>query len=769
MKRTYLCLASISVAVSLAGAEYSLPPSRQPAANTWQKAGVKGSSYGGIVNRTEIHKNAQDTWTIASTGDATDRRAEIQNAINSCPVEKVVLLGPGDFYCNGGLTFGTNRSNRTLRGSVDANGLPISRIIFMTDHGLVFGDGGHTWIDDANPVTVADLTKGATSFTLAHTSNLAIGQMIQLRLGNDPTIPIWDVYGQELLRRQHFIISNISGNTVTVESPCIGDYSGAPSAFLWRTNANLPKGRGMGVESLILAGPPTMALFVNMSELYGSWMTNVTIENFHRRAILIYNCLNSEIRECYLGGVLQVSTSNGGITIQPGATSCLFEGNVVLEVFPGFELTQGAVGNVIGYNFVHSESKDSFTMLSTNHGGFNSFNLYEGNITRNAHTDGYFGGVAWDVLFRNWLMGRPVSDQKSGYTTSLNRGTRNYSLVGNVLGKTGVGTVAYSMGNPNLVGAPRTLEYAQPSADDWWYDWDVNNGRPKRWEIRLTSRTTDTAGILTVAPGKGADIQGHINRAFQPDCLMIRSWDGQTGNLRITPTGVTGDTISFINANQILPIEDTIGVMWPGEYGFQEQDLDVQETTILVSNYHGGATNHIPAEETITDTLPQSFYLTSKPPFFRGLAWPPIDPNSPPIVAEQSYAVIPAGYRYVHGVPPPNSPPDAPSGLIATTFSPSEVHLAWADNSVDETHFKIHRGLSSASLQLRYIAGNNATTYSDFDVSPASTYYYAVQASNSLGDSNLSNIVSATTSAGSPSAPNLHVGGVLTVETLIIP
>ena len=74
-------------------------------------------------------------------------------------------------------------------------------------------------------------------------------------------------------------------------------------------------------------------------------------------------------------------------------------------------------------------------------------------------------------------------------------------------------------------------------------------------------------------------------------------------------------------------------------------------------------------------------------------------------------------------------PPDAPSDLNATAFSPSRIDLDWQDNSSDETGFRIERSPDGSSgwAQVGSV-GANATTFSDTGLSCETTYHYRVRA-----------------------------------------
>lgn len=71
----------------------------------------------------------------------------------------------------------------------------------------------------------------------------------------------------------------------------------------------------------------------------------------------------------------------------------------------------------------------------------------------------------------------------------------------------------------------------------------------------------------------------------------------------------------------------------------------------------------------------------------------------------------------------------APSGLTATTQSPSKIHLTWTDNSTGEVGFKIERKDSGAYAQIDTV-GAEVTEYMDSGLTPSTTYTYRVRAYN---------------------------------------
>ena len=93
--------------------------------------------------------------------------------------------------------------------------------------------------------------------------------------------------------------------------------------------------------------------------------------------------------------------------------------------------------------------------------------------------------------------------------------------------------------------------------------------------------------------------------------------------------------------------------------------------------------------------------------------------------------------------------PLAPSNLAAMAVSTSEINLTWDDNASNETSYIIERSLS-ATTGFAEIAklGPDLGSYTDLSGLSATTiYYYRINARNSAGDSDFSNIANAQTLA----------------------
>ncbi|WP_372872397.1 multicopper oxidase domain-containing protein [Shewanella sp.] len=96
------------------------------------------------------------------------------------------------------------------------------------------------------------------------------------------------------------------------------------------------------------------------------------------------------------------------------------------------------------------------------------------------------------------------------------------------------------------------------------------------------------------------------------------------------------------------------------------------------------------------------------------------------------------------------SVPAAPSGLMATTLSASQIHLTWLDNSSDETGFVLERSGGDGNFAPLVNLAPDSVSHTDSGLMPATTYEYRLAAVNAAGSSAYSNEVRASTDASEP-------------------
>jgi hypothetical protein len=98
--------------------------------------------------------------------------------------------------------------------------------------------------------------------------------------------------------------------------------------------------------------------------------------------------------------------------------------------------------------------------------------------------------------------------------------------------------------------------------------------------------------------------------------------------------------------------------------------------------------------------------------------------------------------------------PAAPTSLVASAASATQINLSWADNSNNETEFRIERKTGSGGTYAQIaIVGAGVTTYQNTGLSSGTTYFYRVRACNAVGCSSFSNEDSAATQQSAPNAP----------------
>jgi len=620
--------------------------------------GVTGSTSviraGTVAAHTTITNVAGTTITLNANASSsmTDGTVEhddtdaIQAAIDAAVTAnsgKIVYLPAGQ-YNSRGLDTGYGK-NLTIRGagSGQLTGEATTELVHCPTNGLAGIRVGATQTTNYSFTVTGSPAKGDSTITLGESvAGLSVNQIVRFSLLNqlDETeieagaAPVISVYGYEYRQRHLAIITAINSGagtiTITPAMPFAMPIARVPVMASYTLQADL-----VGVEDLKI---DMNNQFVNIFSAAGvvleqareCWMKNVSVIRVPQRNIEVNNCVLSEIRHCYtdlrngLGGSngagLNYSTASGGLIVD----------NIITRQFPLIEINDGATANAFLYNFFYDTRIFGISGLAidTNHAPHNSFNYFEGNATPNIQCDGYFGSASDDTFFRNWIYAtNPGGMDLSAFI--LNRFTRNNNLVGNILGTSGENTGTTSFGNPNFGNGGYTGT-AEPTAGDFWSDFDITG-------TVATSTTITVADAALLYTGQLIGISWGTNGLSQTFCFLDT---------------IVGTTVTI--ATGTLPSNGTAVRIWAGigdfgqGKGFQELDLDVENSALLKANYYaleaGGGS--IPGGESIgSDTLASSLAYDSKPSWFGSLAWPAFDTTTP----NQSFVAIPAGYRYING------------------------------------------------------------------------------------------------------------------------
>lgn len=423
MKRLLVLLWLLSVAVS-AHAD-PLPAARR---TDWTYTGVPG----GIPART----------TICTTLSAGVTGAQITSAIQSCSSGGggVVKLNAGTYTLSD--TIALSSSNVTLRGAG-----PTQTILKGNTILRIGAVGSPTTV---NIALTGGGTKDSRSFTVATTSGLSVGQMIELWRADDPDYVISTNGGSGFLRQVN-LITGIAGSTITVRNPLFLDFStGSPKilyTFFGVTSL-------VGVEDLKLDySSSTSTTTVAWQYCDRCWLRNVESVKARGYHFQILGALNMEVRDSYLHEAQTYGPNNSGLCIYGNPTwgsnsSGKIENNIFDRLFPAVELQNSSSGFYMGYNYFYGSQWDAVPggvtwTMEDSHGPQDMFNLWEGNIGEMYGADGYFGSSSHGLAFRNYVTGmNPWGGTNN--PIQLKRLNYYYSLIGNVLGSPALSSTKYA-------------------------------------------------------------------------------------------------------------------------------------------------------------------------------------------------------------------------------------------------------------------------------------------------------------------------------------
>lgn len=119
-----------------------------------------------------------------------------------------------------------------------------------------------------------------------------------------------------------------------------------------------------------------------------------------------------------------------------------------------------------------------------------------------------------------------------------------------------------------------------------------------------------------------------------------------------------------------------------------------------------------------------------------------------------------AGQNATNDTTSPRTEPATPISVTAVTRSSTAITVTWSDVR-DETGFQVERSADGANGWVMVgQPGRDETIYSDEGLSPDTTFYYRVFATNPAGRSRSSDVTSATTTIGTPSPTTVTVESV---------
>jgi hypothetical protein len=447
-----------------------LDPSR---AIDWTHAGV----VGGIPTRT----------TACATLNPGTTAAQINSAIQACPVGQVVMLDAGTYnISDSGIVM---KTGVTLRGAgADQTLLVFTATTYCNNqNACICFAGSNEWGGDTRALAggsnYANWTGGyaqwSNQITLADvgSAGIAVGQYIHLDQANDTTVgPNFFVCDNttapcsleggnggrtinDVLRSQVQIVKVIavSGSTYTIDPPLYSpNWRASQSPAVWWASTLL---QNAGVEDLSIDATNSKGMTnVSMVNAANDWVKGVRLVRTcqcQRDLVQLMDAVHCTIESNYLYGT-QGTSVNYGIESYV-ASDNLVDNNIIQHVVAPM-MVQPALGSVYAYNFAINDTyyDSGYTtnplhwmigMVDQHNAGV-EYNLYEGNIGPGIGCDVIHGNQLANTLFRNYLLGSDPSRIDSTDAVNLASYNRYHNIVGNVLGTPGYTTTYEAASGP---------------------------------------------------------------------------------------------------------------------------------------------------------------------------------------------------------------------------------------------------------------------------------------------------------------------------------
>jgi len=720
-------------------ADYALPSSRSTNWTAGTYTGVIGgiAQYrpGGSNQRTTLIDITQSPYNADNTG-ATSVSSALQSAINAASTGQVVYMPAGTYKLSSGISIGANKKI-TLRGA----GIGVTNLVWDGNVRLAVGsEADYQWnYPSSNNEITAGLTQGSTVITIADTSAFTAGKIIQLSFENqldDTAIqagatPVLATYGYRNMRKQKCVVVSKTSTTLTI-SPGI-HHSPQSGLKAWVATSS-QQSELVGLESFSADfSSSTQGLPIVFTQCYNCWVYNVKTTDTTNYHFYLVDSVNCEIRRSWFDG-RQIGGSNGAALLMGASANCLIAHSIIAHIDPCVEINAGCCGNVLAYNVI--EDGKATAALNTNHGAHNSHNLFEGNIFTGQQSDGYYGTASEDTWLRNWATGHLYTHASGRHAFVFNRFNRYHSLIGNIMGWSGYSTGAVSCGNPNM-GNGFYDGTAEPTTGDFWNDWKAAG--------TLTTRTSDTVGVVEFS-------KGLPSATGQWLCLWWKD-GGNDVMVMFEVTSISGSTVGVSRlawVSGVLPAASTALEIWTTPAGYQELDLDVENTLTRKGNYvaQSAGGGEIPAGESLgSDTLPNSWSGGQPYDWPSGLTYPPFDPASP--ATSQDYTRLPAGSWFVNGYWPGEGSPTAPTiteqPTSQTVNAGDDVTLAVNASGNPAPTFQWKKGGTDMS-------GRTTRFLALLDVTPADDGSYTCVATNTEGSATSSAATLTVLSVGPPAA-----------------
>lgn len=722
---------------------------------------------GGIPNRLTNGATVVDLTSSIDTNGVVDASGVILAAYNAAASNTCIFLPAGRIRMNSAVT--TLKNGITIRGA----GRDLTEVM-PSGTAVAFGIGSnpdYQWNWPPPPDnTSATILKGESNITVTSSLPLSptwIGLLLRISQTNDLEYPILSTTGFERVRKQTVIITDVSGNVFTFWPPSVMDWTNAPTFAIannvWKMS---------GVEHMTITFTNTTGIGgVGISQGFSCWVKDVKLNRARNYGSSIGDSVMCELRGVWVNrSEVDGPPGNNHYGLSVGySTGAWIENCIAYEQFPNMEIN-GAVGSAFSYNFIASSFWAGH--MNVNHNTHCSGNLYEGNVTPNMQSDGYWGSEGNSTYLRNWFYGTYEgggADQQviGGYYVALNRFTREASFVGNIVANylTNFTYRGYlMMGKPHISNDQFNGLYGPP-----WLSTNIPSAPITYTQSGLTVTasapffTTNHVGLgfLDMSASEIGLVKGYIAEyTSSTQVILSLPYTISTPAYFLLNPG-SGTEGGWLELDTNVVHHPTRGIIWKGNYIFPQGTPQIPSQTDPFGN---------PDPTTFGqalggDTVPASYLYGDTPP-----AWWPSGLTNWPAIATNN---LPTN---VTGLPTNNIFNLAQATFYGANVSgelPPTISVQPADDTIDSGETATMFVVASGSPTLTYqwyegisgdtsdpVGGETAASFTTPELTETTTYWVRVTNDHGSDDS-----ITATITVNPSDPINTLLKGGLIIKT----
>jgi len=327
--------------------------------------------------------------------DGGNDRPNLQCMLDNVPVDSVLFFPAGQYDFTDS-TVSLRQSRVVLRGSGETT---------IFEHGFTSGSmlsvSPASGSPDSQTSFDGPYSIGTNTIDAGNAGGYANGDVVVLSAWPKPDSPRWShvqypgttyqnqTYGLPVALAYVAVAQNVNGNQITIDRPLREDWSTATTRTINRGNMLSQ----IGIEGIHFRhATPTVESdrMVQLSAVTDSWITDCRFGPTYKHMLSITGLSSRNlVRDNHFDRLAKPSGifNNAAVIVSRGASDNVVENNVFTNLWRSVLLEDGAVGNVLAYNF-HAEPTDPGIGLSQYcersfffHGDYNRANLVEGNHT----------------------------------------------------------------------------------------------------------------------------------------------------------------------------------------------------------------------------------------------------------------------------------------------------------------------------------------------------------------------------------------------------